>query len=130
MTRSARKLIAVLMLLWLPIFTGSALAASVSMQLPQQSSCHESATSQTMSHAGMDMGEHRMHHGEMPAPAGEHSPSCSDCGVCHLACTGYLAVADVALSAVQAAALELTPYLVVFHSFTSAPLVPPPLVRA
>jgi hypothetical protein len=129
MTRSARKFVAVLMLLWLPLFTGSALAASVSMQLPQ-GSCHESVMDQTMSHEAMDMGEHHMHHGDMPAPADEHSPSCSDCGVCHLACTGYLAVADVALSAVQAAALELTPYLVVFHSFTSAPLVPPPLVRA
>jgi hypothetical protein len=129
MTNSARKFVAVLMLLWLPVFTGSALAASISMQLPQ-AGCHEAATVQTMSHEGMDMGEHHMHHGEMPTPADEHSPSCSSCGVCHLACTGYLAVPDVAMAAAQTAALETTPYLVVLHSFTSAPLVPPPLVRA
>jgi hypothetical protein len=127
MTHSARKFVAVLMLLWLPVFTGSALAASVSMQLPQ-GGCHESAAS--MSHEGMDMAEHHMNHGDMSAPSDEHSPSCSSCGVCHLACTGYLAVADVAMAAVQTAAHETTPYLVVFHSFTSAPLVPPPLVLA
>jgi hypothetical protein len=129
MTHSARKFVAVLMLLWLPVFTGSALAASVTMQLPQ-GECHESAASMAMSHEGMDMGEHHMHHGEMPAPADEHSPSCSSCGVCHLACTGYLVVTDAVMAPVQTAALETTPYLVVFHSFTSAPLVPPPLVRA
>jgi hypothetical protein len=129
MTHSARKFVAVLMLLWLPVFTGSALAASVSMQLPQ-SGCHESEIAQTMSHEGMDRGEHHMHHGETPAPADEHSPSCSSCGVCHLACTGYLVVTDLPMASVQTAALETTPFLVVFHSFTSAPLVPPPLVRA
>jgi hypothetical protein len=129
MFRSSRKFIAVLMLLWLPLFTGGALAASVSMQLPQ-GSCHEASMSQTMSHEGMDMGEHHQHRGEMPTTTDEHSPSCSACGVCHLACTGYLAVPSVELVAVQTTAREITPYLVVFHSFTSAPLVPPPLVRA
>ncbi len=115
------------MLLWLPLFSGSAMAATISMQMPQ-GSCHDAAASQTMS--DMDMGEHHQHHGEMPATTDEHSPSCSACGVCHLACTGYLAVPGVGLAAVQATVRENTPYLVVFHSFTSAPLVPPPLVRA
>lgn len=113
------------MLMWLPIFTGSALAASVSMQLPH-SGCDEATMSQTMSDMAMDMGEHPMHHGEMPAPAGDHST----CGVCHLACTGYLTVPGVEMSAVHSAARESTPYLVAFDSVTSTPLLPPPLVRA
>jgi hypothetical protein len=131
MFRSYRKFIAVLLLLWLPVFTGSALAASVSMLLPQDS-CHEAAMSQNMSPEAMDMdmGEHHMHHGDMPTTTDEHSPACSACGVCHLACTGYMAVPDIALVAVQTAARDATPYLVVFHSFTSAPLLPPPLARA
>jgi hypothetical protein len=129
MIRSTRKFIAVIMLLWLPVFTGNALAASVFMQLPQ-GQCHEAAMSHETMNMDMDMSDHQMHHGEMPAPADEHSPSCSACGVCHLACTGYLAVPGVEIADVQASALETTPYLVVFHSFTSAPLVPPPLVRA
>lgn len=117
------------MLLWLPVFTGSALAASVTMLLPQDS-CHEAAMSQNMSHKAMDMDEHHMHHGDMPTTTDEHSPACSTCGVCHLACTGYMAVPDIALVAVQTVARESTPYLVVFHSVTSVPLLPPPLVRA
>lgn len=129
MFRSYRKFIAVLLLLWLPVFTGSALAASVTMLLPQDS-CHEAAMSQNMSHEAMNMGEHHMHHGDMPATTDEHSPSCSACGVCHLACTGYMAVPDIALVAVQTAARDATPYLVAFHSVTSAPLLPPPLARA
>lgn len=123
MFSSSRKFIAVLMLLWLPVFTGSALAASVSMSLPQ-SGCHDTA----MSHEGMsmDMGEHQMHHDEMPSPAGEHST----CGVCHLACTGYLTVPGLVMSAVPATAREVTPYLVAFTSVTFTPLLPPPLARA
>jgi len=113
------------MLLWLPIFTGSALAASVSMQLPQ-GGCHE----MDKSHESMDMGEHQMLHGEMSSPAGEHDPSCNACGVCHLACTGYFAIPGVITVSVQAVARENTPYLVAFHSVTSVPLLPPPLVRA
>ncbi len=127
MTHSAKKFVAILMLLWLPLFTGNALAATVSMQLPQDS-CHEAAEAQFMTHE--DMGEHHQPRGEQPATADEHSPSCSSCGVCHLACTGYLAVPSVAIAAAQTSAREITPYLVVFHSVTFAPLVPPPLARA
>jgi hypothetical protein len=139
MTRTTRKYIAVIMLLWLPVFTGSALAASISMQLPQ-GECHDAAMAHeamsmdmamdmpmdmgNMDMGNMDMGVHQ------PLPAGEHSPSCNDCGVCHLACTGYLAVPSVSVADVQTAAREITPYLVVFNSVTSVPLLPPPLVRA
>jgi Protein of unknown function (DUF2946) len=126
MNRSVKKFIAVIILLWLPVFTGSALAASVSMQLAQ-GQCHEAAMSHeamNMDMANMSMDEHQ------PVPAGEHSPSCNDCGVCHMACTGYLAVPSVSLAAVQTAAREITPYLVVFNSVNSVPLLPPPLVLA
>jgi hypothetical protein len=127
MNRVTRKFIAVLMLLWLPIATGSALAASISMQMPQ-ADCHKAAAMQAMSHDGM--AGHHMHHHDMPAPAEKHGASCDTCGVCHLACTGYLAVPGVTAAAVQAAARETTPYAVVFQSVTSVPLLPPPLVRA
>jgi len=119
-----RKLVAVLMLLWMPIFTGSALAASVSMQLPQ-GGCDEAAMSQAMPSTAMAMGEHHMHHGEKPVPAGGHST----CAVCQLACTGYLAVPGIEMSAVLTFARESTPFLVAFSSVPSIPLLPPPLVR-
>ena len=123
----SRKFVAILMLLWLPVFTGSALAASVSMQL-HPGACHEVVSSQSM--PDMDMGEHHHHHGEIPSTADESNPSCSTCSVCHLACTGYLAVPGVESTALHIVAREITPYLVVFDSLTSAPLVPPPLARA
>ena len=113
------------MLLWLPLFSGSALAATISMQT-QQGRCHETAASHTMAHS--HMGAHHQHHSEMPPSTDEHSPSCS--AVCHLACTGFLAVPGIALAAAETHVRENTPYLVAFDSFSSAPLVPPPLVRA
>lgn len=112
------------MLLWLPLFSGSALAASVSMQMPQ-GHCMEMADM-----AGMDMSGHSLHQDEAPAVADQYSPSCSSCGICHLACSAYLAVPDVAPAAVQHGAQEIAPYLVSFHSITSTPLLHPPLVRA
>lgn len=130
MIRSSRKFVAVLMLLWLPLFSGSAMAATISMQL-QQGGCHEAAASQNMPDMDkMDMAEHHQHHEAAPAAADEHGPSCSACGVCHLACTGYLVVPGVQLVPAQTAAREITPYLVAFRSVTSVPLLPPPLARA
>ncbi|HLP97382.1 MAG TPA: DUF2946 family protein [Sideroxyarcus sp.] len=125
MSRLYRKTVAVLMLLWLPLSGGSALAATISMQL-QQGGCHEMTAA--MSHD--DMGEHHQHHGDMSAAADEQTPSCNACGICHLACAGYLAVPGSATVAAQPAALEATPYLLSYISVSSAPLVPPPLVRA
>lgn len=128
MSRPTRRFVAVLLLLWLPLFSVHALASSISMQM-QQGGCDDAATMQVMAHDGM--GEHPMHHGEMPAAADESNPVCNDCGLCHLACTGYLAVPDVELvAALPTTALDTTPYLVVLHSHISVPLVPPPLAHA
>jgi hypothetical protein len=118
MSHFTQKLIAVLFALWLPLFSGSALAASVTMQLSNAPAgqCHDMD--------GMaDM--------EMPdMSADEAAPACASCGLCHLACTAYFAVATVALTVSQPAALDNTPYLVSFHSVSSTPLLPPPLARA
>ncbi len=120
MSLSTRKFVATLMLLWLPLFTGNALAAAVSMQI-SQGGCHEMAASQSMD--GMEMGDD--HH----APAADEHP-CDSCGVCHLACTGYLAVPVVELGAAPNDAREATPYVLDYRSITFAPLVPPPLASA
>lgn len=128
MSRLTRKFIAVLMLLWLPIFTGSALAASVSMQMPH-GECHESSAS--MSGVDMDMSMDMSDDdvSDDTVAADEHAPSCNDCGICHLACSAYLSAPHVALPSIQTSSLEVTPYLVAFTSLNSAPLDPPPLAR-
>ncbi len=127
MLHSSRRFVAVILLLWLPLFSASALAATISMQT-QQGRCHETATSHTMAHS--HMGAHHQHHSEMAPATDEHSPSCNGCGVCHLACTGFLAEPGIALAAAETPVRENTPYLVAFDSFSSVPLVPPPLARA
>lgn len=131
MSKLTRKFVAVLMLLWLPLSGASAFAATISMQM-QRGAGHEAAM-QEMQHA--DAGEHQHHCGtsDMQDQAGtqEHGDStCNACGVCHLACSGYLAVPAVAAPEGQASAPLAAPYRVSFHSVVFTPLLPPPLARA
>ncbi|MDP2144003.1 MAG: DUF2946 domain-containing protein [Gallionella sp.] len=124
MSNLSRKFVAVLMLLWLPLSGGSALAASMAMQA-QQGSCHQTVVQPD------DMSMH--HHDAAPeqlAPDEHAASSCDSCGICHLACSGYLAVPDIAAPTAPQAAAAMTPYLVSFHSVVSTPLLPPPLVSA
>lgn len=116
MSYRARKFIAVLLAIWLPFFSGSALAASVMMQLPSDA-CQEMMPDMS---SGMmsDMDAHDM----KPASA-----QCDTCNVCHLACGSYLAVQAIFHPDVLPAATTVTPYLFSFDSITSTPLLPPPL---
>lgn len=130
MSNLSRKFVAILMLLWLPLSSGSALAASLVMQT-QQGSCHQAAMQ-------LDMSAHQHYEAEPGrAVSLDHSvsheradSSCNACGVCHLACSGYLAVPDIAAPTAPQAVAAMTPYLVSFHSIISTPLLPPPLVSA
>jgi hypothetical protein len=129
MSRLTRKFVAVLMLLWLPLSGASALAATVAMQ-SQQGACHEAAMPE-MHHA--EAGEHQHHHADAPAAqdrTASDDQGCNACGVCHLACSGYLAVPAVAAPEGQASAPLAAPYRVSFHSVVFTPLLPPPLARA
>ena len=115
------------MLLWLPFSGGSALAASLAMQL-QHGCCPEQAVS--MSHDDM-AGHGMMHHDQeaMQAQDTDDSGNAS-CGVCHLACAGYMSMPGFKLSALAVTVRETTPYLDDFTSATSTPLLPPPVSRA
>ena len=115
MSLPIRKLIAVLLAIWLPLFSGSAQAASVSMQMPH-GSCHEMEAMQDM----IDQQQSPVHD--------QHS--CTACGVCHLVCSGYLAVQEITASTLQSTGTFMTPYLFSFRSITSIPLLPPPLAQA
>ncbi len=112
MPLSLIKFVAVFLAIWLPLFSGAALGASVSMQMPR-GTCHEMA---------MDDGSHDLH-------ASAHDQhGCSNCSICHLACGSYLGAQQIqTLETLHVAGL-VTPYLFSFHSITSTPLVPPPLV--
>lgn len=126
MSRTVRKFIAVLLAVWLPLFSGGVLAESLSMQL-QRGSCHEAVQNA--------VADEHTHHPLAPAAvhdqsADQHGSSCNACGVCHLACSSYLAGSDLSGLAVQRAVIPVVSYLLSFHSITSIPLLPPPLARA
>lgn len=119
------------MLLWLPLFSGSALAASLAMQA-QPGFCHQVAMQHnedmSMHHHDAAMDQVAMH--DHSAVQDQSDSSCNACGVCHLACSGYLAVPGLAALGMPQAVPVTTPYIVSFRSITSTPQVPPPLVRA
>ncbi|MDH4234695.1 MAG: DUF2946 domain-containing protein [Gallionella sp.] len=136
MFRISRKIAAVLLAIWLPLFSGSALAASVAMQ---------AMDGECTTIAGQ-ADEHVLHHASTPAERTDHSsfatteshtteqgdhhePPCKNCGVCHLACSGYLAAVGVEMVQIQSLAQLFTPSSTKFQSVVSAPLVPPPLAR-
>jgi hypothetical protein len=123
MSRFAKKLIAVLLLLWLPVFAGNAVATSIVMQLPA-GHCHD----QSMQMDEMDMADMDMSGHDISATS-DNQTNCHSCSVCHFAYTGYVAVAAVVLHTTPCSSGDITPYLVDAHSFTSAPLLPPPLAR-
>lgn len=108
------------MLLWLPLFAGNALASSVAMQMPS-GHCQDESMQMADMH-GKDMGD--MNH-----TSDQNMPTGNACGVCHLACTAYLAVPTLASPIVNSAERDATPYQFSFISFSSAPLLPPPLAH-
>lgn len=54
---------------------------------------------------------------------------CSDCGVCHFACSGYLATLTAPGVATTLSSQNYPGTATRFKSFTSVPLDPPPLSR-
>ncbi|MDD2929901.1 MAG: DUF2946 family protein, partial [Sideroxydans sp.] len=94
MSNRIRKFIAVLLLLWLPLFSASAVAESLAMQL-QRGDCHESSEMMTMSHDDM-MDHGMMHHEAMPSSEDDGS-SCTSCAICHVACSAFLDAPVVAM---------------------------------
>jgi NAD-dependent dihydropyrimidine dehydrogenase PreA subunit len=135
MLRLSRKFAAVLLAVWLPLFSGNALAASIGMQANSGDCDVMQPVSPPLQH---DSASHQhMHHHQLAAnqeqqnnPHHQQHSSCNNCGVCQLACSGYLAAVTINVSDAQPAAQSFTLSATQFQSFTSAPLDPPPLALA
>jgi hypothetical protein len=126
MLKRARKWIALLLLVWMPVSGASVLAQSVFMQFGQ-GGCHEAAMPGIDGH---DMYHHDASQAVPDQPADESLPAAHNyCGVCHLACSAYLTMPEVGMSA-PAAVSTAIPYVFSFCSITSTPLVPPPITRS
>ena len=137
MIRSPRKLFAVLLAIWLPLFSGNALAVSVEMQ-SAGGKCHEAQSSveqysrfDTSAQQPISDAEYQVQPSlQIEQQNNQQHPLHKDCGVCQLACCGYLATVMIEVAAIQQVIRSFTPASTQFHSFTSAPLVPPPLALA
>jgi hypothetical protein len=126
MRHLSRKCVAVLLAVWLPLFSGNALAVSVAMQSvggqSMSGGCHDAMQTSPAHH---DMSGHQHDH-----QSNQQQSSHKDCGVCQLACCGYMAAATTGIAGVPLPAQSFIPVPTQFQSVTSAPLDPPPLVRA
>ncbi|HSM98126.1 MAG TPA: DUF2946 family protein [Gallionella sp.] len=129
MTRPSKRFVAVLLAIWLPLFSGNVLAAAITMQ-SMGGDCHV-AQSDVMQPAA----QHTHHNMDQQMQQHDHrndqpQTSHKDCGVCQLAGSGYLAAVIIEVAEMQMSALSFTPAPAQFQSHTSAPLDPPPLARA
>lgn len=103
-----KNALAIILAIWLPLFSGNAVSVSLSMTtLCQAGSAQKGMKS-------MDNQAHKY-------------GSCADCGFCRIAGNGFMASSG--LSRAWLAESPFVPYfyLFSFNSVTSAPLDPPPL---
>lgn len=119
MSHFTKKLLAILLAFWLPLFSGSALATAVTMQLPADHGQDAAMQMADMGDCGMD---------KQQSDTGDQAdPACHACSVCQLAGTAYLAVSDLDMMTMSPTARIPVPDAVTFHSFIFIPLLPPPL---
>lgn len=136
MIRLARKCVAILLVVWLPLFSGYALADSIIMQ-NMGDEC-PAAVAQQVSNRLQPVSALplQMHHDQMAASMdqsvchhhGQYSAH-KKCGVCQLTCSGYMASLAIDLAATEPAAQSFTLSSTQFQSVTTVPLDPPPLAR-
>ena len=135
-----KKFLALVLAIWFPLFSGNAMAASVAMQ-PMGWECETGVAKNVEHHtsphhaslavpekfeAAPEKTDQSFHQQKTPD---QQKSSCKNCGVCHLACTGYMATAAIKVPADQPLAQSFAPFSSHFQSTTTTPQVPPPLVR-
>lgn len=126
MSRPFKKFVSVLLAVWLPLFSGNALAMQTKM-LKDSAECPSATKQQDHSahHSGHDMAQ--------DSSASDHTQqnsSCNNCGACHFACSGYVSTAPVMVVPVQFDPLSYPPLSTPFLSFIPLLSDPPPLAFA
>ena len=121
------KFIAFVLAIWFPLFSGNAMAASVAMQ-SMGGECETGVAKNVEHHTSTHHAASDNSKPSDPAPE-QYKSSCKNCGVCHLACTGYMATAAIKVPADQPLAQSFALSASHFQSITTAPLDPPPLAR-
>ena len=136
MSHSLRKFIAILMLLWLPLFSGNVLAVSVVMQTMDDG--HQGTVAQQGEphmHCSATVQQHAQHarlavaQDQSADHQDQQSSAHENCGTCHFACGGYMATASIKVMDAQPLVRLFTTPSPQFQSITLIPLDPPPLAR-
>ena len=123
-----RQFLAVFLAVWLPLFSGNALAASIVMP-SMGGDCQAMQPVQTAS--AMDQHLQLAADQQQQIPQHDQHNTChNDHGICQLACCSYLAAVTLAIADIPSATQSFAPSSTQFQSFNSAPLDPPPLARA
>lgn len=122
-----RQFLAVFLAVWLPLFSGNALAASIVMP-SMGGDCQTMQSAHTAS--AMDQYLQLVADQQQIPPHDQDNTCHNDRSICQLACCSYLAAVTVAIADIPSAAQSFVPSSTQFQSFTSAPLDPPPLARA
>jgi hypothetical protein len=135
MPHPIKKFIALLLAIWLPLFSGSALAGAVAMQA-KGGDCHVAVT-QLNEHYPHHISTTHEHQGQLAAnsdlPSGQQdqpNTSCKNHAICHLACCGYVANSILTIVAEQQPDRAFTPYLVTPRTLTLPLFDPPPITRS
>mgnify|MGYP001580837459 CR=1 FL=1 len=115
MSKTLRQSLAIFLMLWLPIFSGSALAM---VSCPHMMSHDMSMSMSAAEHAD---------HSNAQSQQQENSLSCDQCGLCQVACSPGL-TASLNPSITAASSVENATTLSLFRSITLPLLDPPPLV--
>lgn len=137
MFHTVKKIIALLLAIWLPLFSGNALAESIAMH-SKGGDCHAVAAQQSVYHSQQASARHQHTHQaqlasnhDLPSSHNDQqNSSCKGHSICHLACCGYIAGSVSVIVAVQQADRIFPPYLDTLRTLTLPLFDPPPLARA
>ena len=127
-----RKFVALFLAIWLPFFSGNALADSIMMQAvgkdcPMMSAGVDQPHSHLEQLQDMQLAMDPSHATPSHATPDQQGGCCNDSAVCHFACISYLATRAIAVKENPPSAQTYNQLSTHFQSITSAPLDPPPL---
>lgn len=132
MSRPIKKFVAVFVAVWLPLFSGNVLAVSVAMRT-MCSDCQPVVGQQEEHHTHhVSIAQHFQFAANQDQSSSLHDQQGSDCGnsgICHLACSGFLATESIEMAQFQPLTLPFAPSSTQFQSVALTPLDPPPLAR-
>jgi hypothetical protein len=109
MSRAAKELIALFLILWLPLMSGNAVARAMLMSAD---SIQQTATAECPEHAGLHT---------------QSDSRCAQCEFCQMACAAYLPPACLTFMQESIARDTYPPFLGELHTLTLPQFDPPPI---